>query len=170
MFLKRSVTNSTSVINANQNKCAPTPSSSSSSKSVQNLVSLVRNHSRYSFLTGPASTSASPVGASLTSASINDITDLNTKRDREKFNVLKVKSFLMFEDSLMWLLTLINFFIDFFQFFDLKEVISSEKKYLNDLKEICDGYYDEIAKFKSDHPEFIYHIFSNIKDIYEFTK
>ena len=50
----------------------------------------------------------------------------------------------------------------------LKEVISSEKKYLNDLKEIVDGYYDEIAKFKEQ--DFINHIFSNIKEIYHFTK
>lgn len=50
----------------------------------------------------------------------------------------------------------------------LKEVISSEKKYLNDLKEIVDGYYDEIAKFKD--TDFMHHIFSNIREIYEFTK
>lgn len=125
IFLKRSATtNSTSIINTEPSLITK---QTQSSVSVQNLVSLTRPQTkRYSFLTTP----------DLTIDNCNHI-DLNSKREREKVNVLK-------------------------------EVISSEKKYLNDLKEIVDGYYDEIDKFKD--KEFVYHIFSNIKDIYEFTK
>ena len=52
----------------------------------------------------------------------------------------------------------------------LKEMLSSEKKYIHDISEIVEGYYDEIAKTLEDNPEFMYHIFSNIKEILEFTK
>lgn len=56
----------------------------------------------------------------------------------------------------------------------LNEILSSEKKYLNDLKEIIEGYYDEINNMcevvkRDDHDRFISQIFSNIKEIYEFT-
>ena len=52
----------------------------------------------------------------------------------------------------------------------LKEVLSSEKKYLSDLREIVEGYYDEIYKVTNEDDEFVYQIFSNIKEIYDFTK
>lgn len=52
----------------------------------------------------------------------------------------------------------------------VKEMLSSEKKYIADIKEIVEGYYDEIAKLYGDNQEFMYHIFSNIRDIFEFTK
>jgi len=150
-FLKRSATtNSTSVINQKSKSvtAAATHNTQSTSKSVQNLLSLTK---RYSFLTqtdltnsdlllnNNSKTNSNSPSSSSTNKSLCYLDDLDGKREREKFNVLK-------------------------------EVISSEKKYLNDLKEICDGYYDEIDKFKHDNKEFVYHIFSNIKDIYEFTK
>lgn len=52
----------------------------------------------------------------------------------------------------------------------LKEILSSEKKYLSDLREIVEGYYEEIAKLYNDDEEFLYQIFSNIREIFEFTK
>ncbi len=52
----------------------------------------------------------------------------------------------------------------------LKEVLSSEKKYLSDLREIVEGYYDEIFRATGEDEEFVYQIFSNIKEIFEFTK
>ena len=52
----------------------------------------------------------------------------------------------------------------------VKEMLSSEKKYIGDIREIVEGYYDEIANVYGDNQEFIYHIFSNIRDIFEFTK
>lgn len=52
----------------------------------------------------------------------------------------------------------------------VKEILSSEKKYIADIKEIVEGYYDEISKAYVDNQEFIYHIFSNICEIFEFTK
>lgn len=75
----------------------------------------------------------------------------------------------------------------------LKEILSSEKKYLGDLREIVEvcifscsiqiqyssiimgniffqGYYEEICKIHGKNEEFLYKIFSNIKEIYEFTK
>ncbi|RMZ99119.1 pleckstrin homology domain-containing family G member 1 isoform X2, partial [Brachionus plicatilis] len=50
----------------------------------------------------------------------------------------------------------------------LKEILSSEKKYLNDIREIVEGYYEELRKSCPDDAP--YHIFSNIKEIYEFSK
>ena len=88
MFLKRSITNSTSEINSNRKKCVDKPSSSS--KSVQNLVSFVRNHNRYSFSPSSKAYSVSPVAICLTSTNSKNIIDLDTKHDREKLNVLKV--------------------------------------------------------------------------------
>jgi hypothetical protein len=52
----------------------------------------------------------------------------------------------------------------------LKEVLLSEKKYLNDLTEIVEGYYEEIQKQHNNNQNLLYSIFSNITDIYEFTK
>ncbi|CAF0843139.1 unnamed protein product [Brachionus calyciflorus] len=50
----------------------------------------------------------------------------------------------------------------------LKEILSSEKKYLSDIREIVEGYYEEFRRACPN--DFPYHIFSNIKDIFEFTK
>jgi hypothetical protein len=58
----------------------------------------------------------------------------------------------------------------------LKEILSSEKKYLNDLSEIVEGYYEELDSYyqKSSQLEnresISGQIFSNIKEIFEFTK
>lgn len=52
----------------------------------------------------------------------------------------------------------------------VKEMLSSEKKYIADIREIVEGYYDEIDKLYGENQEFMYHIFSNIRDIFEFTK
>lgn len=52
----------------------------------------------------------------------------------------------------------------------LKEIVSSERKYRNDIDEIVEGYYAEIHKLNQDNEEFVNHIFSNIKEILEFTK
>ena len=147
-FLKRSATtNSTSVINQKTSQASQSSHHhhQSSSVSVQNLLSLTK---RYSFLTQTdltnsdllLTTPSTNTSSSNNNKSLNDLNDLNDAKRERE------------------------------KFNVLKEVISSEKKYLNDLKEIVDGYYDEISKFKHDNKEFVYHIFSNIKDIYEFTK
>jgi hypothetical protein len=152
-FLKRSATtNSTSVINQKASQASQSSHHhhhQSSSVSVQNLLSLTK---RYSFLTQtdltnsdlllttPSTNTSSSSNNNYNNKSLNDLNDLNDAKRERE------------------------------KFNVLKEVISSEKKYLNDLKEIVDGYYDEISKFKHDNKEFVYHIFSNIKDIYEFTK
>jgi hypothetical protein len=52
----------------------------------------------------------------------------------------------------------------------LKEILSSEKKYLNDLKEIVEGYYDEIRSIVDNKQNLVNDIFANIKEIYDFTR
>ena len=42
---------------------------------------------------------------------------------------------------------------------------------MNDIREIVEGYYSEIAiNYKDDRPEFVYLIFANILDIFKFTQ
>ena len=147
-FLKRSATtNSTSVINQKTSQASHSNHHQSSSVSVQNLLSLTK---RYSFLTQTDLTNSDLL---LTTPTTNiTCSSSNNNNNNKSLNDLN--------DAKR----------EREKFNVLKEVISSEKKYLNDLKEIVDGYYDEISKFKHDNKEFVYHIFSNIKDIYEFTK
>jgi hypothetical protein len=52
----------------------------------------------------------------------------------------------------------------------LKEILSSEKKYLNDLREIVEGYYDEIKRIVDNNRTLVNEIFANINEIYEFTR
>ena len=52
----------------------------------------------------------------------------------------------------------------------LNEILTSEKKYINDIREIVEGYYSEIAAIYADNPEFVYHIFANLSEIFDFTK
>jgi len=152
-FLKRSATtNSTSVINQKTSQASQSSHHhhhQSSSVSVQNLLSLTKRYSFFTqtdltnsdlLLTSPSTNTSSSSNNNNNNKSLNDLNDLNDAKRERE------------------------------KFNVLKEVISSEKKYLNDLREIVDGYYDEISKFKHDNKEFVYHIFSNIKDIYEFTK
>jgi hypothetical protein len=55
----------------------------------------------------------------------------------------------------------------------LKEIINSEKKYLNDIKEIIEGYHNDVSLLKdrdnSKESILLYQIFCNLKNIYEFT-
>jgi hypothetical protein len=155
-FLKRSATtNSTSVINQKTSQASQSSHHhhhQSSSVSVQNLLSLTK---RYSFFTQTDLTNSDLL---LTSPSTNTSSSSNNNNNNNN------------NKSLNNLNDLNDAKREREKFNVLKEVISSEKKYLNDLREIVDGYYDEISKFKHDNKEFVYHIFSNIKDIYEFTK
>lgn len=56
------------------------------------------------------------------------------------------------------------------RFYILKEILSSENKYLNDLQVIVKGYYEGILNSNKDsNNELISDIFSNVKEIYDFT-
>ncbi len=52
----------------------------------------------------------------------------------------------------------------------LNEILTSEKKYINDIRELVEGYYTEINSCYTDNPEFVYHIFANLSEIFEFTQ
>jgi hypothetical protein len=54
--------------------------------------------------------------------------------------------------------------------FILKEIVSSEKKYLNDIKEIVHGYYDEISNQDYENNELLSIIFYSLKSILDFTR
>lgn len=52
----------------------------------------------------------------------------------------------------------------------LKEIINSEKKYLDDIEEIVLGYYDEILYSKYENNELLSIIFNYLKEILDFTR